>query len=111
MLSQLALTPPYGRRLLYWGVRNQEDFFAATEVADLCRAAGCEQRLFLTNAPAGWTGDRGRITPVILSEFPELTAPTFYLVGNGAMISELKRELVARGVNRKKQIRTEAFFD
>jgi len=27
------------------------------------------------------------------------------------MITELKRELVERGVNRKKQIRTEAFFD
>ena len=43
--------------------------------------------------------------------FAELRAPTFYLVGNGAMITELKRELIARGVNRKLQIRTEAFFD
>jgi len=27
------------------------------------------------------------------------------------MITELKKELVGKGVNRKKQIRTEAFFD
>jgi len=27
------------------------------------------------------------------------------------MITELKRELISRGVNRKTQIRTEAFFD
>ena len=58
-----------------------------------------------------WDGARGRITPAILAQLPSLTSPTFYLVGNGAMITELKRELVERGVNRKKQIRTEAFFD
>ena len=59
----------------------------------------------------GWVGGRGRITPALLDRLPELSAPTFYLVGNGAMISELKRELIARGVNRRAQIRTEAFFD
>jgi NAD(P)H-flavin reductase len=96
---------------LYWGVRNEEDLFARLEVEALCRAAGCELRLFLTKPPSDWVGDRGRITPAVLLELPALKAPTFYLVGNGAMISELKRELVARGVNRKKQIRTEAFFD
>ena len=42
---------------------------------------------------------------------PQLAEPTFYLVGNGAMITELKRELMNKGINRKKQIRTEAFFD
>jgi ferredoxin-NADP reductase len=47
----------------------------------------------------------------VLDALPSLASPTFYLVGNGAMINELKRELVARGVNRKAQIRTEAFFD
>ena len=45
------------------------------------------------------------------SGLPRCNAPTFYLVGNGAMITELKRELISRGVNRKTQIRTEAFFD
>ena len=47
----------------------------------------------------------------LLDRLPRLQAPTFYLVGNGAMITELKRELISRGVNRKTQIRTEAFFD
>jgi hypothetical protein len=42
---------------------------------------------------------------------PQLVSPTFYLVGNGAMISDVKRELMARGIDRKRQIRTEAFFD
>jgi len=42
---------------------------------------------------------------------PGLRAPTFYLVGNGAMIADAKRALMDRGVDRKRQIRTEAFFD
>ena len=54
---------------------------------------------------------RGRITAALLESLPQLVTPTFYLVGNGAMITEVKRELIGRGVNRKAQIRTEAFFD
>ncbi|HXI57538.1 MAG TPA: hypothetical protein VNO55_15835, partial [Polyangia bacterium] len=65
----------------------------------------------LTAPPPDWTGSRGRITPAVVDRLPMLVAPTFYLVGNGAMIDELKRELVSKGVDRKKQIRTEAFFD
>ena len=54
---------------------------------------------------------RPRCHPAIVAELGEWTRPTFYLVGNGAMIRELKTELVQRGVDRKAQIRNEAFFD
>lgn len=108
---QPAGSTPSGRRVLYWGVRYQEDLFALNEIEVLCRQASCELRLFLSAPSPSWTGGRGRITAPILADFPGMTAPIFYLVGNGAMISELKRELMAAGVNRKKQIRTEAFFD
>jgi CDP-4-dehydro-6-deoxyglucose reductase len=111
MLSEIGQRPMVGRRSLYWGLRKPDDLFAGPEIEALCREAGCDLKIFLTNAPRDWTGERGRITPAIIAELPRLSAPTFYLVGNGAMISELKRELVARGINRKKQIRTEAFFD
>ncbi len=102
-----------GRRYLYWGLRHETDLFAHDEIARLCERSGTELRIYLS-APQendGWGGCRGRITPAILAQLPSLTSPTFYLVGNGAMITELKRELVGKGVNRKKQIRTEAFFD
>jgi ferredoxin-NADP reductase len=111
MLGELAARPEAGRRRVYWGVREESDLFARDEIAALATRAGAELSIHLTAPPAGWTGRRGRITPAILEALPGLTAPTFYLVGNGAMITELKRELVARGVNRKAQIRTEAFFD
>jgi CDP-4-dehydro-6-deoxyglucose reductase, E3 len=111
MLSELGQRPIVGRRSLYWGLRTQDDLFARTEIEGLCREAGCDLKIFLTNAPSTWSGAQGRITPAIIAALATLNAPTFYLVGNGAMIAELKRELVARGINRKKQIRTEAFFD
>ena len=111
MLGELAARVEPGRRHLYWGVREESDLFARDEIAALAAGAGASLSLHLTAPPAGWAGATGRITPAILEALPTLKAPTFYLVGNGAMITELKRELVARGVNRKAQIRTEAFFD
>lgn len=114
MLHELAAQPEPGRRVLYWGVRHEEDLFARAEIEDLCRQARCDLRLFLTRPGPGWAGGQGRITAAVLDEYkklPDPASPTFYLVGNGTMIAELKRGLIALGVNRKKQIRTEAFFD
>ncbi|HVY38892.1 MAG TPA: FAD-binding oxidoreductase [Polyangia bacterium] len=115
MLGELARRREAGvespRSLVLWGARQESDLFAREEIETLVARAGAELRVFLTAPGPGWTGDRGRITAAMLDRLPQLTTPTFYLVGNGAMISELKRELIARGVNRRAQIRTEAFFD
>jgi ferredoxin-NADP reductase len=113
MLGELGRQPRTGdhRRLVFWGVRHESDFCARAEVEALATGAGAELHLYLTAPPSGWAGGHGRITTAVLDRLSTLAAPTFYLVGNGAMITELKRELVARGVNRKTQIRTEAFFD
>ncbi len=115
MLGELARRRERGlespRTLVLWGARQESDLFARDEIDALVARAGSELRIFLTAAGPDWAGDRGRITQALLDRLPELGAPTFYLVGNGAMISEVKRELIARGVNRRAQIRTEAFFD
>jgi CDP-4-dehydro-6-deoxyglucose reductase len=111
MLGELARCRISGRRFLFWGLRRPEDIFARDEIVELCREADVELDVHLTAPPPDWTGSRGRITPTVVDRLPTLVAPTFYLVGNGAMIDELKRELVGKGVDRKKQIRTEAFFD
>jgi ferredoxin-NADP reductase len=100
-----------GRCLVLWGARQESDLFARTEIDGLAAQAAADLRVYLTAPGEGWTGGRGRITQALLDILPELSSPTFYLVGNGAMITEVKRELIARGVNRKAQIRTEAFFD
>ena len=54
---------------------------------------------------------RGRIDQPIFDLLSSLQRPTFYLCGNGAMIRDVKAGLVERGVDRKRQIRVEAFFD
>jgi CDP-4-dehydro-6-deoxyglucose reductase len=111
MLAELAARTEPGRRLVYWGLRQESDLFAVTEVEAACRAAGAILLTYLSQPSPAWPGDRGRITPAILTALPTLQAPMFYLVGNGHMISELKTALVAAGLDRKKQIRTESFFD
>jgi ferredoxin-NADP reductase len=111
MLAELAKRDEPGARHVYWGVREERDLFARDEIEALAAAARARLLIHLTAPGPAWTGARGRITPAILAALPTFQSPTFYLVGNGSMITELKRELVARGVNRKAQIRTEAFFD
>jgi CDP-4-dehydro-6-deoxyglucose reductase len=113
MLAEMAARGPTAPRTIdvYWGVRHQRDLFVEDEVRAACAAAGARLRIHLSQPDPGWTGGTGRITQAILHDLPSFHAPIFYLVGNGAMITELKKELVARGVERKKQIRTEAFFD
>jgi ferredoxin-NADP reductase len=113
MLEALANQPVNGRRLVFWGVRLEEDLFARAEVETACTKAKAELHLSLSLPGEGWRGERGRIIQPLLASLsqPLLASSTFYLVGNGAMIVEAKAALVARGVNRKKQIRTEAFFD
>jgi len=111
MLRELQERAEPGRRLLYWGLRQESDLFIVPEVEALCQATGTSLMIHLSRPSPAWTGLRGRITPAILAELPSFAHPTFYLVGNGQMISELKKSLIAAGVDRKKQIRTEAFFD
>jgi ferredoxin-NADP reductase len=113
MLGELARRPPEERRkvVIFWGMRQASDIFALPEIEGLAAGVAAELAIHLSAPAADWNGQRGRITPALLDRLPRLVSPTFYLVGNGAMITELKRELISRGVNRKTQIRTEAFFD
>jgi ferredoxin-NADP reductase len=111
MLTELAARPEKGKVIVYWGNRHSDDLFWLDELAAVQKQAGrIELRLFVSGDAPAWTGARGRITGAVLDGLPTLDKPVFYLVGNGAMIKELKRELQARGVDRKRQIRNEAFF-
>ncbi len=112
MIEETLLRPEGGRVLLFWGVRHEEDMFWQDELAALsARHPRFAAQLFVSQPRGGWARRRGRVNGPVLEALPGLKAPTFYLCGNGQMIEELKRGLVDRGVNRKRQIRTEAFFD
>ena len=111
MIAELVTRPERGRILLYWGNRHAEDLFWLDELKELQAQSGrLAVEIFLTGDAPDWPGRRGRINQAILTDLPTLDKPVFYLVGNGAMIREVKAALQERGVDRKRQIRNEAFF-
>ncbi len=95
---------------LYWGNRYVNELFWIDEL-EKRKSDRFQYHLYISGAGERWDGPRGRIGAGILDALPQLVKPTFYLVGNGAMIREVKASLMERGVDRKKQIRNEAFFD
>jgi ferredoxin-NADP reductase len=95
--------------ILYWGLRSEADVFWQMELNTLVPRV--EMNVHISRPSAAWIGASGRIGSPILERLPELATPTFYLVGNGVMIREVKAALVERGVERKRRIRTEAFYD
>jgi ferredoxin-NADP reductase len=111
MLDEALARNETGRIRLYWGNRDAADLFWQRELEARTKNPRFEMKLFLSGqAPDGWPGGRGRINPAVLADLPQLERPIFYLVGNGAMIRELRGALVERGIDRKKQVRNEAFY-
>ena len=111
MLHETLARPETGRVTLFWGLRTEEDLFWQDELASLgSKHPRFTPHVFLSQ-PKGFWRERGRVVPPVLDLLPTLQRPIFYLCGNGQMIEECKAALMARGVERKKQIRTEAFFD
>lgn len=101
-----------GRILLFWGVRHVEDFFHQNWILSLEKSSARFESMLLVSRPREhFTGNAGRVITPVLSCLPHLRQPIFYLCGSGYMIRDLKTALQAEGIDRKKQIRTEAFFD
>jgi ferredoxin-NADP reductase len=111
MIEEALERTETGRIHLYWGLRAEEDLFWRERIEELAASPRFSSALHLTRAGDAWPGPRGRIIDPVMQLLPSLTKPTFYLCGNGAMITDLKKSLVSQGVDRKRQIRTEAFFD
>jgi ferredoxin-NADP reductase len=111
MLEELGQRSEPGRVRLFWGLREPRDLFWSAELdAIAARMPRFQWSLHLTKPTAGWSGPVGRITEPLLEAAATADRPVVYLVGNGDMIKELRRRLPERGIDRKRQIRTEAFF-
>ncbi|MBI5479135.1 MAG: FAD-dependent oxidoreductase [Deltaproteobacteria bacterium] len=110
MLQELLARDETGRVLLFWGMRAPADVFYREVIDALAeRHPRLEVHLSLTRPGPEWRGEQGRIGAKVLGALPALSEPVFYLVGNGAMIDEVRAALKARGVDRRR-FRTEAFF-
>ncbi|MBI4509703.1 MAG: hypothetical protein HY698_08690 [Deltaproteobacteria bacterium] len=114
MIEETLSRPPElekGRVLLYWGLRRERDIYFRDRLDTLARESDrFAFHICLSQPESTWKGVNGRITQHVLTALPRLERPTFYLVGNGAMVRELKDGLVDLGVDRKKQIKTEVFY-
>jgi ferredoxin-NADP reductase len=112
MIDEALSRNETGKIHLLWGNRHARDLFWQDEwAARVAAHPRLSVRVFVTRDPPPAGCLSGRITEPLLELVPELVKPTFYLVGSGAMIDDVKRGLVERGIERKRQIRTEAFFD
>lgn len=111
MIEEVLRRSEPGRVTLFWGLRREADLFYQDELAALAtRHPRFASHVYLSQ-PQGFYRLRGRVTGPVLELLPSLREPTFYLCGNGQMIEEMKAALIDRGVSRKRQIRSEAFFD
>jgi CDP-4-dehydro-6-deoxyglucose reductase len=111
MLQETLARNEPGQVRLYWGNRHVRELFWLDELAALKAAHPRFDYHLYISSDDEWAGRRGRIVSGIVDELPSLAKPTFYLVGNGSMIRDVKAQLLERGVDRKKQIRNEAFYD
>lgn len=110
MIRETLARDETGKVRLLWGLRDESDIFWQDQLAALATSPRFSWSLHLTRPRAALDRPPGRVNQPALDLLPSLTRPTFYLCGNGAMIRELKAALVERGIDRKRQIRTEAFF-
>ena len=110
--AEQALGQGFGRPItLFAGYREAEDICLAPEL-DALQAAhpGFRWQATLTRPGAQWPGLRGRLGESVPPLIPAPRACHFHLVGNGAMIAELKAALEACGVPGH-QVTTEGFFN
>jgi ferredoxin-NADP reductase len=100
-----------GRVRMFWGMRDESELYWVEKLEAL---AAVHPRfdfvLSLSRPSPEWGGTRGRITPLVVAEAAARVKPVFYLVGNGAMVRDVKTGLVAAGIDRKRQIRVEIFY-
>jgi len=101
MMESLLARPGTGRVLFFWGLMNADDQFWIARLRRLEQDPRFTSRLVVTGAGEGF------VTQPIIDTASVLSTPTYYLCGNGQMVKDVVDGLVARGIDRDRQIRTE----
>jgi ferredoxin-NADP reductase len=110
--AQRALAQGFRRPIsLYAGYREAEDICLAPELDELqARFPRFRWQPTLSRPAADWPGLRGRLGESVPPLIPDPGACHFHLVGNGAMLAELKAALAACAVP-EAQVTSEVFFN
>jgi ferredoxin-NADP reductase len=104
MLCALLERPETGQVRLYWGMRRASEVFWQDRLEAL-RARSPRFRYQVLLSGEG----QGRITAPVLESAAKLRSPVYYLCGNGQMVEDLRSGLIAGGLDRHRQVRTEVF--
>jgi CDP-4-dehydro-6-deoxyglucose reductase len=96
---------------LLWSVKTEQDLFWQDEVLAPLAAKykNFQYEITLTQADPSWRGARGRLTASAVKIAKALKDPTIFLIGNGAMIKDVRRQLEEAKIPAG-SILTEAFF-
>lgn len=102
-LAHHLLGHGFSRRFqVFWGLRQEEDICLQDELDALVRSHGnFSYEISLSRPSPGWRGHRGRLTETVPQLVDEVDGKHFYLIGNGAMIEEVRVALSELGVSRK----------
>jgi ferredoxin-NADP reductase len=111
-LAHHLLPQGFGRPIrLFWGLRVQQDICLLDELDEIARRYdNFSYQISLSQPPQGWTGLRGRLTESVPPLLETLGGKHFYLVGNGAMIEDVRAALSDLGVS-KQLIYEEPYFN
>jgi CDP-4-dehydro-6-deoxyglucose reductase, E3 len=95
---------------LYFGIRSEKDIYFKNELDALkAKLPNFEYNYVLSRASDSWTGKKGYVQNQ-LADFDYKNVPTtFYLCGNGAMIKDVKHQLLEVDGLDKTKVWSEAF--
>jgi CDP-4-dehydro-6-deoxyglucose reductase len=84
---------------LYWGLRSQRDLYYQDELEALARAhPNFSFTTTLSRPEDGWTGERGRVTPLVEARITSVQNLAVYLCGNEGMIKDVTQVIQKRGL-------------
>ena len=95
---------------LYFGVRHETDIYYESELKRLKNnLKNFDYHYVLSRPQASWTGKKGYVQDC-LNDFDYKNTPTtFYMCGNGAMIKDVKKQLLEIDGIDKSRVWSEAF--
>lgn len=101
---------PHLKYRMLFGVRTEQDIYLQSELEMLTKELpNFKYDFVLSRASQNWTGKKGYVQN-FLAEFDYKSTPTtFYLCGNGAMIKDVKHQLLEVDQLEKSQVWAEAF--
>ncbi len=84
---------------LYWGLRSQRDLYYKDDLEALASAHPNFSFITTLSRPEdGWTGERGRVTPLVEARIASVQNLAVYLCGNEGMIKDVTAVLQKKGL-------------